>query len=86
MKFADQIRDERKRLGLTPAGADAVLDTCRKKPSTTLPPPTTERTAYNPTAESPAQSPPAPPKPNLVNPPSAAAMDATPPSEAATES
>ena len=29
MNFADQIRDERKRLGLTQAGADAVLDTCR---------------------------------------------------------
>lgn len=29
MSFADQIRDERKRLGLTQAGADAFLDTCR---------------------------------------------------------
>lgn len=29
MSFADQLRDERKRLGLTQAGADAVLDTCR---------------------------------------------------------
>ena len=27
--FADQLKDERKRLGLTQAGADAVLDTCR---------------------------------------------------------
>ena len=29
MKFADQLKSERKRLGLTQAGADAVLDTCR---------------------------------------------------------
>lgn len=29
MSFADQIRDERKRLDLTQSGADAVLDTCR---------------------------------------------------------
>lgn len=29
MSFADQLRDERKRLGLTQAGADALLDTCR---------------------------------------------------------
>lgn len=29
MSFADQLRDERKRLGLTQAVADAVLDTCK---------------------------------------------------------
>jgi DNA-binding transcriptional regulator YiaG len=29
MSFSDQIRDERKRIGLTQAGAGAVLDTCR---------------------------------------------------------
>lgn len=29
MSFADHLRDERIRLGLTQAGADAVLDTCR---------------------------------------------------------
>ena len=29
MSFADQLRDERKRLGLTQAGADAVLETCK---------------------------------------------------------
>jgi DNA-binding transcriptional regulator YiaG len=27
--FADQLRDERKRLGLTQAEADALLDTCK---------------------------------------------------------
>mgnify|MGYP000919645954 FL=1 len=29
MSFADQLRNERKRLGLTQAGADAVLETCK---------------------------------------------------------
>lgn len=29
MSFGDQLRAERKRLGLTQAGADAVLSTCR---------------------------------------------------------
>ncbi len=29
MNFEDQIKNERKRLGLTQAGADIVLDTCR---------------------------------------------------------
>lgn len=29
MNFADQLKDERKCLALTQAGADAVLDTCR---------------------------------------------------------
>ena len=29
MSFADQLRDERKRLGLTQPRADAVLDTCK---------------------------------------------------------
>lgn len=29
MKFANQLREERKRLGLTQAGADAVLETCK---------------------------------------------------------
>ena len=29
MSFADQLKTERKRLGLTQAEADAVLDTCK---------------------------------------------------------
>lgn len=29
MSFADQLRNERKRLGLTQAGADAILETCK---------------------------------------------------------
>lgn len=29
MSFSDQLKTERKRLGLTQAGADAVLETCK---------------------------------------------------------
>jgi len=29
MSFSDQLKSERKRLGLTQAGADAVLETCK---------------------------------------------------------
>jgi len=29
MKFSEKLRNERKRLGLTQSGADALLSTCR---------------------------------------------------------
>jgi DNA-binding transcriptional regulator YiaG len=29
MKFSERLKSERERLGLTQAGADAILDTCK---------------------------------------------------------